>query len=121
VVVNAEGIFWRGWGRFTGERWSEIIAIGRPPSDAGRFDDERIHVVTEDDYRFIHGFNMRRRDEALEAMRAWGGFAESKRLGSYSFICRRDRIGEIEERSREHIGTEIDKPYRFWAGRFRRF
>ncbi len=122
LILNIDGIAWRGWGARKSHRWDEVIAIGAPPEDPRRVDDQRIHVVMEDQYDFIHGYNLRRREEAIDLMRAWGGFTDRIEVGPYTFMCRRGKADEVRDRASTHIHPGPDEdPWSFWAGRFRRF
>ncbi|MGC9320240.1 MAG: hypothetical protein ACP5KN_19560 [Armatimonadota bacterium] len=121
VTVGVERLSWRGFGGTKSLEWSEIVAIGMPPEDPRRVDDQRIHVLTEDDYDFIHGFGLRDRERALELMRSRAGLFEREQVGSHVFTCRAGTSGDVAARAAAHLGVSEDDPWGFWGGRFRRF
>lgn len=120
VAVDTTGLRWRGWGTWNERAWGEILAVGMPPRDSKKMDDERIHVVTEDDYEFIHGFGLRKREDLRELVRVYGDLDEVEVLGKHTFLCRPGTGRTVKERAREHVDLDTD-PYDFWASRFRRF
>jgi hypothetical protein len=120
VVVDITGLRWRGWGAWNERTWGEILAVGMPPPDSKKMDDERIHVVTEDDYEFIHGFGLRDREELRRLLRSYGDLDEAEVVGKHTFLCRPGTGKIVAERAREHVDLDTDD-YDFWATRFRRF
>lgn len=121
VVVDVEGLRWRGWGKWNEQAWGEILAVGVPEPDARRIDDERIHLITEEDYEFIHGFGLRDREQLREAVSRYGDLDGTAQLGGHTFFCRPGAIDEILERAEDHVDPDDDAANDFWAGRFRRF
>lgn len=121
VEVGAGGLSWRGWGRWNERPWGEILAVGMPSPNSGRMDDERIHVVTEEDYEFIHGFGLRERETLREMIRSYGDLAEVEVIGKHTFLCRPGAADAVKERARGQVDPADDDAIDFWAGRFRRF
>ena len=120
VVVEMSGLRWRGWSAWKSREWSELLGIGMPPPDAGRTEDERIHLITREGHEFIHGFGLRDRQDLAEAIRQWSGLSLVQVVGRYTVLCRPG----ASEQVRELAQAEIDPPASdldFWAGRFRRF
>lgn len=120
LVVTRKGLSWRGLGASKSFPWDQIIAIGVPPEDPRRVDDRRFHVLLEEDYDFIQGYNLDGREEVASLMQSWGGFSEGVEVGSHSFMCRRERSDETLERARIHLLPSDDDPWDFWSTRFRR-
>ncbi|MEA3399825.1 MAG: hypothetical protein U9R79_01135 [Armatimonadota bacterium] len=121
VTVGVERLSWRGFGGNKSLQWSEIVAIGMPPENPTRVDDQRIHVLTDDEYDFIHGFGLRDRQRALELMLTYGDLPEREQVGSYTFACRSGTSANVAARAGVHLGVSDDDPWGFWGGRFRRF
>ncbi len=121
VQVDATGLRWRGWGGWNERAWDEILAVGMPPDDAGRQDDERLHIVTQEEYEFIHGFCLRNREDIHDLLRTFGDLAESEVVGSHTFHCRPGAGKMVAKRAEEHLDLDPDDTIDFWAGRFRRF
>jgi len=121
VVIAADGLHWRAWGAWQSREWARIIAIGRPTSAARRTDDTRLHVITEDGYEFIYGYQLREADAAVEAMLSWADLPEREQVGRYLFHCRPATSEQVAARAAEHIHTGGYDPWDFWASRARRF
>lgn len=121
VEVDATGLRWRGWGGWSERAWGEILAVGMPPDDARKQDDERIHVVTEEEYEFIHGFCLRNREELRDLLRTHGDLAESETVGRHTFHCRPGVGRLVAKRAGEHADLDADDGIDFLAGRFRPF
>ena len=120
VAVDTDGLRWRGWGAWNRRAWGDILAVGMPAPDAGRGDDERVHVGTGEDYQFIHGFGLRDREALAEAIRGWGGLSEVQALGRYTVFCRPgsgEQVVELAKAEIEPMPDALD----FWTTRFRRF
>lgn len=120
VQVTAEGLRWRGWSGWNERAWGDILAVGLPAPDAQRQDDERIHVVTEDEYEFIHGFGLRDREALRQMLRGYGDLAEVEVIGKHTFLCRPGAGKIIRERAKSEVDPH-DDVIDFWSGRFRRF
>jgi hypothetical protein len=122
VVVDDSGIRWRGWGGWNERAWDEILAVGAPSPDPRRQDDARIHVVTEDEYEFIHGFGLRRQEYLRNALRDYGGLDEVEVIGRHMFLCRPGAAKSARERAEGHVDLPVDDDtIDFWSRRFRRF
>ncbi|MFO8081298.1 MAG: hypothetical protein R6V07_13490 [Armatimonadota bacterium] len=122
VVVDASGLRWRGWGGWTERAWDEILAVGVPAPDSRREDDARIHVVTEDEYEFIHGFGLRGVEDLRDALRDCGALEEVEVIGRHMFLCRPGAAKSVRERAEGHVDLPIDDDtIDFWSRRFRRF
>jgi len=121
VVVAPDGLHWRAWGAWQSREWTQIIAVGRPTSSARRTDDTRLHVITEDGYEFIYGYQLREADAAVEAMVTWASLPEMERVGRYLFNCRAGASEQVAARAAEHLDTGGYDPWDFWAMRARRF
>ena len=119
LMVTPERLSWRGFGGEKSFEWDEIIAIGVPPEDPNRIDDQRFHVLLEDEYEFIHGYNLRRREQVAALMKSRGEFEEEISIARYGFMCRSGNSEEVEKRARAHLVSE-DDPWDFWSSRFRR-
>ena len=120
LIVTEEGLQWRGIGGSKSYRWDEIVAIGVPPESPRRVDDRRFHVLLEEDYEFIQGFNLHDRDEAAELMKWRGGFSDRAELAGYRFMCRRGREREVIDRATVHLVPSANDPWDFMSMRFRR-
>jgi len=120
VVVGHEGLRWRAWSGWNELAWEEIVGIGAPRPSGRRTDDTRLHIITADDYQFVHGYQLRGRDEAVDAMQAWGNFPEQVSIGRYVFVCHRDASEQVLRRAEEHVDTGGYDPLDFWSGRFSR-
>lgn len=120
VEVDTSGLRWRGWGTWNDRGWGEILGVGMPPPDAARGDDERIHLVTEDECEFIHGFGLRDREALRDALRSYGDLAEVEVIGRHTFLCRPGAGSLVRDRAEGHVDPDDDVTD-FWAGRFRRF
>jgi len=121
IEVSTAGLRWRGWGAWNQHTWGEIIAVGMPPPNTARRDDERIHVVTEEDYEFIHGFGLRHREDLRDLLRTYGDLDEVEVVGKHTFLCRPGTAKVVRPRTEGHVDPEPDDAIDFWAGRFRRF
>ncbi|MGI5819717.1 MAG: hypothetical protein ACOX9R_16660 [Armatimonadota bacterium] len=122
VAVSTVGLSWRGWAGWNTREWGEILGVGVPPEASGdRADDQRLHVVTDDGYEFIHGYCLREREALRDALRSHGGLDEVEAVGRHQFLCRPGATRLVRERAREHIDLSGDDLTDFWAGRFRRF
>lgn len=121
VVVGDDALRWCGLGGWIEIEWAEVIAVGRPPADAGRSEDERIHVLTADDYHFVHGFGLRGREEALDLVVSRADLSERRQVGRHLFMCRAGTGDEVEQRAGGHVNPDDDDMLDFWARRFRRF
>ncbi len=121
VAVDATGLRWRGWSTWNDRAWGEVLAVGLPAPDAGRSDDERIHVVTEDDYEFIHGYGLRAREALREAIRSYGDLDQIEVIGNHTFLCRPGAVDTVKQRAQGNVDPPHDEGLDFLAGRFRRF
>jgi len=123
VVVADNGLHWRAWGAWRSIPWTEIIAIGQPPTNPERSEDTRLHVLTAEGYEFIYGYQLRERAEAVELIASWANLPEREQVGRYLFRCRAGTSERVAARAAEHVDTGQGgyDPWDFWAMRARRF
>lgn len=120
LIVSGEGLTWRGLGGSKSFRWEEIVGIGIPPDSPRRVDDQRFHVLLDDEYEFMHGYNLRDREDAADLMRRWGRFSEETTIERYCLLARRGKMEKVRARAGGHLLPLDTDPWDFWSGRFRR-